>query len=187
MTSKIVELERIGKILLERSRRARRINISVRSLAGVRVAVPSGVSFVQAEAFARSKVQWIRRHLDKMAQAAKDAGTLGLKHPIDRAAARQLLVRRLDQLAAQHGFQYHRVFVRNQKTRWGSCSARDNINLNVNLVRLPDALRDYVILHELVHTRVRNHGEKFWQEMEQLMPGARDLDRELNRYRLLPV
>ena len=72
--------------------------------------------------------------------------------------------------------------MRNQKTRWGSCSAQNNINLNVQLIRLPPALRDYVILHELVHTRIRNHGPGFWEELEKYVADCRQVDRQLNQY-----
>ncbi len=103
---------------------------------------------------------------------------------INRAKARKKLVKRLDELTVKYGFSYNRVFVRNQKTRWGSCSVRNNINLNVNLVTLPRELMDYVILHELMHTRIKHHGKIFWKEMDLLIGNARQLDKELNRYKI---
>ena len=96
-----------------------------------------------------------------------------------------MLLQRLEMLAARHGYTYNKVYVRNQKTRWGSCSARNNISLNVNLVRLPEALIDYVILHELVHTRIRDHGPAFWDELDRRIARARQLDRQLREYELL--
>jgi len=77
---------------------------------------------------------------------------------------------------------YNRVFVRNQKTRWGSCSWKNNISLNAKLVKLPEKLMDYIILHELVHTRVRNHGKEFYAELGQLVPDQKLLDSELKEY-----
>ncbi len=105
--------------------------------------------------------------------------------PIDRQAARRRLVDRLNYLAGKHDFQYNRVFIKNQKTRWGSCSGKNNINLNVNLVRLPDELIDYTILHELVHTRIKNHGQRFWAQLDRLLGDAGKLDRALNEYNFL--
>ncbi len=108
---------------------------------------------------------------------------LPLKPAIDdRQAIRALLTTRLATLAAIHGFRYNRVFLRNQRTRWGSCSSQNNINLNVKLLRLPHDLRDYVLLHELVHTRIPNHGPKFWAALEAYCPGARRLERRLRDY-----
>ena len=102
--------------------------------------------------------------------------------PLDRGLARRVLVDRLDKLARKHDFTYNRVFVKNQKTLWGSCSSANNINLNVNLVRLPDELRDYVLLHELVHTRHKNHGNAFWSELDHLVGDGKRLQRQLRQY-----
>lgn len=184
MEAKTVELKNVGTIKLERSRRARHINVSVKPFRGVRVAVPRGVSFASAESFARSKARWIKKHLDQMKQLELEARELSETHPIDRQDARRRLVDRLNHLAGKYGFQYNRVFIKNQKTRWGSCSAQNNINLNVNLVRLPQELIDYTILHELVHTRIKNHGQRFWDQLDRLLGDARKLDRALNEYNL---
>jgi predicted metal-dependent hydrolase len=93
-----------------------------------------------------------------------------------------MLVERLAELARRHGFAYNRVFVKNQRTLWGSCSSTNNINLNANLVRLPDELRDYVILHELVHTRHRNHSRAFWAALDRLVGDGKGLQRRLRQY-----
>ena len=184
MKSKIIELDNIGPVLLERSSRACRINISIRPFKGVRVAVPFGVPFDTAEKVAVEKAPWISRHLKKITAQEQKSFPLPDSGAINRAKARKKLVRRLDELAARYGFSYNRVFVRNQKTRWGSCSVKNNINLNVNLVNLPGELLDYVILHELMHTRIKNHGNTFWKEMDLLMGNVRQLDKELNRYKI---
>jgi predicted metal-dependent hydrolase len=183
--AKTVELVSVGPIKMERSSRAKHISVSVRPYRGVRVAVPRGVSFARAESFARSKAGWIKKNVAKMEQMERAARILSEKSPLDRRAAGKQLVDRLDSLALKHGFQYNRVFIRNQKTRWGSCSGKNNINLNVNLVRLPDELRDYTILHELVHTRIKNHGKRFWAQLDRLLGDAAKLDRALNDYNFL--
>jgi predicted metal-dependent hydrolase len=144
-----------------------------------------GVSFDQAEAVALAKAGWIARHLQRLSNAERGAEERPAMAPINRAVARRVIVDRLAELARRYGFVYNRVFVRNQKTRWGSCSAQNNINLNVNLVRLPAALRDYVILHELVHTRIKNHGPQFWDELERHVPDCRRVDKQLNQYEFM--
>ena len=187
MKSKTVELSKVGTVLLERSRRARRISVSIRPFKGVRVAVPFGVSFDRAQMFAQSKAGWIKKHLDKIEQLEKRAKVLSGSRPIHLSAARKLLIDRLNQLAKAHGFSYNRVFIRNQKTRWGSCSNKNNISLNINLVRLPDELIDYIVLHELMHTRIKNHSRRFWDQMEALLDDARKLDKKLNDYAVLLI
>jgi predicted metal-dependent hydrolase len=187
LKSKSVELNSVGTILLERSHRARHISVSVRPFKGVRVAVPQGVSFDQARLFAQSKAGWIKKHLDKMEQLEHRAKVASAGTPIDRLAARKFLVDRLNYLAKKYGLNYNRAFIRNQKTRWGSCSAKNNINLNVNLVRLPVELIDYTILHELVHTRVKNHSRRFWNQMDMLLGDAKKIDRKLRVYEFLLI
>ena len=102
--------------------------------------------------------------------------------PLDREAARRALEGRLKALALKHGFAYNRVVVRNQKTRWGSCSARNNISLNMKLVRLPQTMMDYVLLHELVHTCIKNHSNAFWEMLAEVIDNPKALDAELNTY-----
>ncbi len=187
MKSKTVELNKVGTVLLERSSRAKRISVSVRPFKGVRVAVPYGVSFEAAQSFAQSKASWISKHLIRTERLELQAKLKSADDPIDRQAARKFLVDRLDYLAKQYGFNYNRVFIRNQKTRWGSCSRINNINLNMNLVRLPQELIDYTILHELVHTRIKNHGKQFWHQMDKLLGDAKKIDKKLAAYEFLLI
>ena len=95
--------------------------------------------------------------------------------------ARARLVGRLEELAEEYGFFYNRVFIRSQKTRWGRCSAHNNINLNIKLVLLPADLRDYVLLHELIHTRIKNHSPEFWSELDKYVGDASMLRKKLNK------
>ncbi len=188
MESKKVNLQGVGEVVLERSRRARHINLSVKPFKGVRIAVPRGVSFQEALAVAHAKSRWLKAHVGRMVLVEQQIMALK-KGPetIDPVRARAFLVSRVAQLAEAHGFGYNNVFVRRQRTRWGSCSRQNNINLNINLVRLPAALRDYTILHELVHTRVKNHGPLFWQELGRIIADPRALDKELNHYWMVLV
>ena len=100
-----------------------------------------------------------------------------------RAEARQLLPQRVAELAAAHGFRYTGLTFRNAVSRWGSCSGRDSISLSIHLMQLPGHLVDYVILHELCHTRQKNHGPKFHALLEQVTGGKhRFLNNELKTY-----
>lgn len=96
-----------------------------------------------------------------------------------REEAKAYLPARVAYFAKLHGFKYNKVFIKNHKSRWGSCSARNNINLSLHLMRLPDDLIDYVILHELVHTEVKNHSKKFWLRLEEVCPDVKRLRKEI--------
>jgi predicted metal-dependent hydrolase len=101
-----------------------------------------------------------------------------------RQEARIYLPQRLNELAKICNLQFENVYVKHVKSRWGSCSSANNINLNLHLMRLPDRLIDYVLLHELAHTVEKNHGPGFWNLMEKICPGAGKLDKELKHYRV---
>lgn len=180
--SKIVHIQGVGKVQLQRSRRARHICLTVRPFKGVRIAVPWNVSYQEAMEVAQDKADWLIKHLQRVAHIEKAADAFHRQAPINRAVARNIIVDRLNELARLHGFTYNKVFVRNQKTRWGSCSSRNNISLNVNLIRLPAELLDYTILHELVHTRIKDHSPRFWEELEKYVPRPRKVDKQLNRF-----
>lgn len=99
-----------------------------------------------------------------------------------RKEAEALLPQRLQTIAQQTGFGYRSVAVKHLKSRWGSCSTDKDIVLNLFLMQLPWHLIDYVLLHELVHTKVMRHGTPFWQEMERHTPYARRLRKEIHAH-----
>ncbi len=90
-----------------------------------------------------------------------------------RGAARVQLARRAEELAREHRSNVRRVVVRNQKSRWGSCSRKGTVSLNWRLIQLPEAVRDYIIVHELMHLRELNHSARFWREVERACPDYR--------------
>jgi predicted metal-dependent hydrolase len=176
---KIIDIDGI-QVLFERSKRARRISISVRNSGEIRVAVPKRASWEAAERFARSKCTWVRKQLTKLQKRNQQSPLNSMNDsPPDREYAREVLTNRLKELAGSNGFSYNRVSIRYQKTLWGSCSAKNNISLNARLVLLPDDVRDYVLMHELIHTRIKGHGPRFWKEFEKHMPGCRVLKKRL--------
>ena len=178
-----VEIDSLGPVLFERSQRARHVNISVKPFRGVRVAVPYGLSFKKAAEFVHTKSDWMKIHLEKIKQYEKEYNfNSAAAEDIDKAKTKTILTRRLKRLAEKHGFAYNRLFIRNQKTRWGSCSSKNNINLNMKLVKLPDELIDYVILHELVHTCKKDHSKAFWAEMDKLVGNGKKMASRLRKY-----
>lgn len=96
-----------------------------------------------------------------------------------RNVAKDYIPKRTEELAARYGFNYKKIFIRSQKTRWGSCSSQKNLNFNWRLILTPRNCCDYVIIHELCHLKEMNHSQKFWNLVEQCMPSYRNAERWL--------
>ncbi len=111
---------------------------------------------------------------DLIQKSLKDAYFKALK-----IEAKNYLIQRLQFLAQKYGFKYNKVTLRNQKTRFGSCSFKNDISLNINLMKYDFDLIDYVLIHELCHTKIKNHSNLFWSEVEKYCP-----DWKLKRKRL---
>lgn len=150
-----------------RRRRARRYILRVDPDGRVRVTIPGGGSRREADAFARRHGAWIARERERLVAPAVD--------PAAREAARRRaaeeLPRRLLALAGTLGLTVARVSVRDQRTRWGSCGRDGHICLNWRLVLMPEAVRDYVLIHELMHLRRMDHSPAFWQLVAAACPG----------------
>jgi predicted metal-dependent hydrolase len=116
----------------------------------------------------------------KVVDASSDLRPATQKHL--RQLATQEIPKRVMELASAHGIKVSRISVRNQKSRWGSCSRRGTISLNWRLIQTPVFVRDYIILHELAHRKQMNHSDKFWQEMERLCPEYLVSERWLKRH-----
>ena len=172
MSSRTYNDPEIGPVLLVRSARARRISIRVHPGRGVRVTLPPSFSYARAIRVFEEHRGWVIRTIERQRSMLSLSGNNGAatagQVEAMRKEARMLLPRRLSELAKRYAFSYGRVFIKHNSSNWGSCSARGNINLNLNLVRLPEPLRDHVILHELCHLRHPNHGPEFHALLERL-------------------
>jgi predicted metal-dependent hydrolase len=183
--SQVIQVDDIGPVLLEHSRRARRITINIKPGKGIRVAVPHYSSFKSALGFVDLKKDWIKKTQARIQRIRNRQQILNTTYPdIDKAKAEEILLPRLRALAEKYGFTYNRVSIRGQKTRWGSCTHNNNLNLNMKILVLPDEIIDYVLLHELVHTRIYNHSRKFWNELSKYVPNAKEMDKRLREYDL---
>jgi predicted metal-dependent hydrolase len=189
--SKIIDIPPIGPVTIVKSQRAKLIRITINQDKTIRLTVPRGKSVDNSMQFLHSKIPWIAKHQQRLSRLENIPANL--RQPkINERQAINTLISRLEELAKNYNFKYNKVTIRNQKTKWGSCSAKNNISLNINLARLPDELRDYVILHELVHTRIKNHSREFWAKLDKIVDGsptnssrkAKELSKKLKKYRL---
>jgi predicted metal-dependent hydrolase len=168
----------LGAVRYVRHRRARRYVLRVEGDGGLRVTIPRGGSRREAEAFAMRHLDWIARQRVRLPRG--DGPTHGAATL--RARARRELPPRLLALAARHGLTVTRVSIRNQRTRWGSCGRDGHISLNWRLVLMPDDVRDYVLLHELMHLRRMDHSPAYWALVAEVCPGYREARQWLRRH-----
>ncbi|HYF10557.1 MAG TPA: SprT family zinc-dependent metalloprotease [Candidatus Paceibacterota bacterium] len=167
------------------SSRARQMRLTVSIDNGLVVTLPHFMSFSRAERFIEEKARWILRTIARF-----NALPRGLVIPAKRGdyarhkeAARTLALARLAHFNAFYGFRYRSVSIRNQKTRWGSCSKSGGLSFNYKIALLPAPLADYVVLHELCHLGEFSHSGKFWALMARVMPDYRERKQELRRVR----
>jgi len=183
MNPTLLNIPSLGPVLFTQSPRAKHLSITIKSNQTIKVTIPKRVSLPTAKKFLQSKIPWIKKNLNKLKKLQKNYPLQNLP-PINKKEAKTVLTDRLNLLAHKYKFSYNRLYIRNQKTRWGSCSSKNNISLNMNLIRLPQKLQDYVILHELVHIKHKNHSKKFWGEMDRLVGDGKRLRKEMKKYRI---
>lgn len=107
----------------------------------------------------------------------------GIKETL-RIEAKNYIPSRISELAHLYNFKFKKVYIKNNKSRWGSCSRKGNLNFSFHLMMLPDELIDYVILHELAHTIEQNHSKKFWTILDNIYGDSKAVDKKLNIYRI---
>ncbi len=144
------------------------------------------VSIKKAKRYLILNLEWVKKSMARIKKIENEHRSIADNgRSICETKATEMLISRLDQLADRHKLSYNRICVRKKKTIWGSCSAKNNISLNVNIAYLPEQLQDYVLVHELVHTKVRNHSKKFWAELDKYVQGdAKELSKQMKKYRI---
>ena len=207
----ILYFEGMGEVSFIRSQRARKLSIRINQQGEIRVSIPRFVSQKQAERFLLSKEPWIQKHLQKLkvrdcADSLPKEGEVirvrGKDHRVKlqsgdqdvesaiwkiiQKEAKGYLPGRVRELSQRHGYRINGIKIRKMRTRWGSCTAKKSINLNSWLVMLPEYLSDYVILHELVHTKIPDHSIRFWDELDGITGGQSKIyRRELRKQQIM--
>ena len=161
-----------------RMRQARRYVMRVRPDGDLRVTIPRGGSRREAEQFVERHRSWAERQRAKMMVARRPAAELRAL----RARAANELPPQLLALAAAQGLTVRRVTIRDQRSRWGSCSPKGHIALNFRLLLMPPDVREYILIHELMHLKQANHSRRFWRLVEAACPGFRAAERWLRTH-----
>lgn len=166
---------KIGKyeLLVKRSRR-KTLGIKITRELEIEVTAPFNLPDSEIERIVISKSNWIDEHLSKMKNKLDGQSHIEkftyeeIKELADKAL--DYIPKRVKYYAYREGFSYNRITIRNQVSRWGSCSSKCNLNFNCLLMLTPDYVIDYVVVHELCHLREMNHSPAFWAEVKKILP-----------------
>ena len=159
--------------------RSRRKTIAIEIYPDLRIKVRAPLRTPQYRImeFLKEKEHWIELHLEKMRQRQENSADRPFKAPVSEEEikqltelAKQVIPQRVAFFAEKMGVTYGRITIRNQKTRWGSCSQAGNLNFNCRLMKMSPEVLDYVVVHELCHRKQMNHSRAFWAEVEKVLP-----------------
>ena len=167
---------------IRKHRRAKRLKIAISCGGNCMVTLPWRMGLWNAEKFIKQNSQWV---LEKM-KAMKKIGSKSLfssqnnkEYQKLKEYAREFVAERLEKFAGIYGFKYGNVAIRNQRTRWGSCSKKGNLNFNYKIVLLPEKHANYIIVHELCHLKEFNHSRRFWELVAETIPEYKKIIKQL--------
>ena len=164
----------MDKYELIRSNR-KTIALQIKGDGRIIVRAPLRMAAKDIQRFVDSKAAWLEKHLAIIRQRQQPAASAFTLEQLQQLAdgAKQDIPQRVVRFAALVGVTYGRTTIRAQKSRWGSCSGKGNLNFNCLLMLCPEEVRDYVVVHELCHRKELNHSPRFWAEVEKVLPGYR--------------
>lgn len=171
---------------LKVSKRARRMRLAMYCDGTLVVTAPSTMRESIIEQFMIRKSQWILDKLSYFTEIAKKMTILEPKPSFqeNKESALVFVRNRLKILNETYKFTYNTINIKDQKTRWGSCSKKGNLNFNYRIANLPPHLTDYIIVHELCHLKEFNHSQKFWNLVAKAIPEYRDIQNELREHQI---
>ena len=174
------EIERNGQTItytVRISKRAKRVRLTIYST-GLTVTIPKLSALPRAEKFIQEKGAWVISKLKSKANSPTPLSTAG-SYKTHKNIALQIVKERLEHFNAIYNFEYKKITIRNQKTRWGSCSRKGNLNFSYKIALIPPKLADYIIVHELCHIKEFNHSKNFWELVAQTVPNYMECRKRL--------
>lgn len=171
---------------LKRRRGARSVRLAIYASGAFTVTAPKWYPAYVINKFLAEKAEWIYNKLKDVDFAELDLKqkTEKINYKAQKESARVIIKERLEFFNRYYNFKYSRVSAKNQKSCWGSCSRRGNLNFNYKVAGLPEELRDYVIIHELCHLEELNHSRKFWELVGKIIPEHKELRKKLKYFKI---
>ena len=170
-------IEYVSKV----GRRSRHLRLAVYIDGRLVVTRPYWLSAAAARRFVSEKADWLLARLDKLQKSPRPilASNNRADYLARREEARRLVTARLENFNKFYNFKYQAVSIRNQSTRWGSCSRKGNLNFNYRLLDLSPRVADYIVVHELCHLKEFNHSANFWTLVARTLPDYKELRKQM--------
>ena len=167
---------------VRKHRKAKRLKIAISCDGNCMVTLPWRMSMWDAEKFIQKNSEWVLEKMKTMKKIGRKS--LFSRHSREeylrlREYARDFVTRRLEKYSEVYGFEYKSVAIRDQRTRWGSCSSKKNLNFNYKIMLLPQRHADYIIVHELCHLKEFNHSKRFWSLVAETIPEYEKIIKQL--------
>lgn len=170
--------------IIQKSRR-RTISVQITPDQKLLIKAPSYTSIKEVEDFLHEKRDWILKQMSRTQKQNKEAALMGILTEKEirklKRDAKKIIPERVQHYAELSGITYNRIFIRLQKSRWGSCSAEGNLNFNALLALMPLEVLDSVVVHELCHRRHMNHSKAFYDEVLKIIPDYKKWDKWLKQ------
>ncbi len=182
--------------IIKKNKRSKNLRIIVHQDGRVVVTAPIRAPLYLVKKFVESREEWIEERVEnflkKKIEVEKENEKLGIPKKMTKAeqmkdykkykeSAREFVESRIIDLNKFYNFEYGKIAIRNQSTRWGSCSRKKNLNFNYKIVKLPSHMADYIIVHELCHLAHFNHSKNFWDLVERIVPDHIEIRRQLHK------
>ena len=183
MIRKTVLRDREVQYTVKKSARARHLRVAIYCDASVVVTAPVDFGENKIEGFLKAKANWVLKKLDYFLRLGKTTRIGGgrVEYKKYREQAREFVCTKVEKINQVYNFSFKKIFIKNHKTRWGSCSKKQNLNFNYKIIFLPERLAEYIVADVLCHLQEFNHSRKFWDLLARAIPDCRECRKELKR------
>jgi len=175
--------------VLKKHPRSKRMSLTLQHDGRLVVTIPHRGTHLGAERFIREKRSWIQKYInvDHLRSYDERQNTFDKEYKARKKEVLELVEQKVAYFNANYRFSYNKIYVKNHKAQWGSCTEKNNLNFNYRLIHLPDDLQNYLIVHELCHLKELNHSQRFWELISLTLKDYKSLRRRLREASIFPT
>ena len=175
-----INIDNIGETYFRHSSKIKRIKISINMIGDLMVVIPINNTSEDAIRFMKSNIKWIKDNKNRIYNKKIHIINFDFNNNLINDFKLKIKLK-ADQICIKHNFKYNNIYFKNMISRWGSCSSKNNISFNNLMYYLDNDLQDYIIKHELLHTKIKNHSNIFWDELEKICENSKHKNSTINK------